>query len=173
MKVQDNGSPSLSTNCFLNVAIEDENDNSPSFDYTDEFYQINIRPTITPDTRVYRVYATDEDAGENGRVVYSLSATIPNCPGCFNIERDSGWITRGRGSLQPNTKVCCRLFLFLAINYFVSLVKKKIWRGTALPNGLNMPQFYCRARSILITCFITSLIPNHYSTKPVSRCIFT
>jgi len=84
----------------------DENDNSPSFDYTDEYYQINVRQPIAQNARVYRVYATDEDAESNGQVVYSLSATFPSCPGCFNIEPDSGWITRGRGSLQQNTEVC-------------------------------------------------------------------
>jgi len=105
VKVQDNGLPRLSTNCFLNIAIEDENDNSPSFDYADDFYQINMLRTVDSGRDVYRVYATDRDAGSNGRVTYSLSSTTPSCSGCFNIDGDSGWITRGSGSLQSSVPV--------------------------------------------------------------------
>jgi len=105
VKVQDNGSPPLSTNCFLNVAIEDENDNSPSFDYSNAFYQTNMLNSLATNSRVYRVYATDADAGDNGRVSYTLSATTPSCSRCFQIESDSGWIKRGVGALQPSAEV--------------------------------------------------------------------
>jgi len=69
--------------------------------------------TVAPNSRVYRVYAIDDDAGVNGRVSYVLSSTTPNCPGCFNIDRTIGLITRGTGSLQPNSEVR-GLLLFLA-----------------------------------------------------------
>ena len=105
VKVQDNGSPPLSTNCFLNVAIDDVNNNSPSFDYIDEFYQTNMRRSLSANRDVYRVYATDKDVGLNGQVSYSLGATTPSCPGCFKVDQD-GWITRGSGSLQPTSQVC-------------------------------------------------------------------
>jgi len=105
VKVQDNGSPPLSTNCFLNVAIDDENDNSPSFDYADDFYQTNMLRSLGEGNDVYRVYATDKDAEDNGRVRYSLSATTPTCTHCFNVDQQTGWITRGTGPLQPNSEV--------------------------------------------------------------------
>jgi len=105
VKVQDSGTPPLSTNCFLNVAVDDENDNSPSFDYTDDFYQTNILVSGATNDRVYRVYATDADAGDNGRVSYTLSATTPDCRLCFSIDQSSGWITRGGGRLQ-SSQVC-------------------------------------------------------------------
>lgn len=111
--MQDNGSPALSTNCFLNVIIEDENDNDPSFDYTQEYYKINMLRSVATNRRVYRVYATDADEGPNGRVSYRLTAMTPACPNCFSINSGTGWITRGRGALQVS-KVCnnccsCRL----------------------------------------------------------------
>jgi len=105
VKVQDSGSPPLSTNCFLNIVIEDENDKSLEFDYTDDFYQTNVLRSVTAGTRVYRVYATDADAGDNGRVSYRLSSTTPDCPGCFSIDDRSGWISRGTGSLRPASAV--------------------------------------------------------------------
>ena len=112
VKVQDNGRPSLSTNCFLNIAIEDENDNSPSFDYTNDFYQTKMLITVATNSRVYRVYATDVDAGDNARVSYQLREMTPSCPNCFRIDSNSGWITRGPGALQTSPEViqcyyCC------------------------------------------------------------------
>jgi len=62
--------------------------------------------TLAARRNVYRVYATDRDSGDNGRVTYSLSATTPRCDNCFAIDQASGWITRGRGALQPNSDVC-------------------------------------------------------------------
>jgi len=110
VKVQDNGSPPLSTNCFLNVAVEDENDNAPTFDYTNEFYETNMLRTVAANSRVYRVFAMDADAGDNGRVSYRLSASVPGCSGCFRINASSGWITRGAGALQQAAEVCrCQL----------------------------------------------------------------
>jgi len=106
VKVQDNGSPPLSTNCFLNVAVDDENDNSPSFDYSNEFYQTNMLRSVATNSRVYRVYATDADAGDNRRIAYSMSATTPSCSRCFQIEPDSGWIKKGVGALHASTEVC-------------------------------------------------------------------
>ena len=105
MKVQDNGSPPLSTNCFLNVVIDDANDNSPSFDYTDDFYQTNMLQSVAANRRVYRVYATDADAGANGRVSYRLTTTTPSCSSCFRVDSNSGWITRDTGALQPDSEV--------------------------------------------------------------------
>jgi len=114
VKVQDNGSPPLSTNCFLNVEIEDKNDESPTFDYADVFYQTNMLSSVVSNHRVYRVYATDADAGDNGRVSYSLSSTSPNCSRCFSIDSNSGLITRGAGNLQRDTEVCGLFLLLLA-----------------------------------------------------------
>ena len=111
VKVQDNGSPPLSTNCFLNVIIGDKNDNPPVFDYTEDFYQTNMLRSVGTNTRVYRVYATDNDAGDNGRVSYALRSTTPDCTNCFNIDQTSGLITRGTGTLQPSTAEVCGLSL--------------------------------------------------------------
>ena len=123
VKVKDNGSPELSTNCFLNVAIDDENDNSPSFDYTDEYYKTNMLRSVTANTRVYRVYAIDSDAGHNGQVSYTLRGTTPSCLRCFSIDTNSGWITRGFGSLDRTAQVP-ELYLPYITLHFQSKVKQ-------------------------------------------------
>jgi len=116
VKVQDNGSPSLSTNCFLNVAIDDENDNSPSFDYTNDYYQTKMLHSVASSRRVYRVYATDGDAGNNGQVSYELHSVGPGCTRCFQVERESGWILRGVLPLEASTEVRePTLFLFCGL----------------------------------------------------------
>jgi len=135
VKVQDNGSPPLSTNCFLNVAIEDVNDNSPSFDYINDHYQTNILGSVLSNRRVYRVYATDADAGPNGQVSYSLNTTTPRCRNCFHIDSE-GWIRRGVGALQASTEVR-ELLLFLFDDNLVDYVGR--------PNG----QFVKRLQAVL------------------------
>jgi len=116
VKVQDNGLPSLSTNCFLNVAIDDENDNSPSFDYTNDYYQTKMLHSVASSRRIYRVYATDGDAGNNGQVSYELHSVGPGCTGCFQVEQESGWILRGVLPLEASTEVRePTLFLFCGL----------------------------------------------------------
>ena len=41
----------------------------------------------------HQVYATDRDAGENGRVEYSMEE---DTSGFFAVDRHSGWITVAR-----------------------------------------------------------------------------
>src|SRR6218665_2248868 len=95
VKVQDNGSPSLSTNSIMLVTIQDINDSPPVFDYTsDTPYQTNVVNNLTAGTRVVRLFATDADYGVNAQITYSFRQdSDPLCTSNFAINANSGWIT--------------------------------------------------------------------------------
>lgn len=102
--MKDYGSPSLSTNCFLFVTILDANDHSPQFDYTDSFYNTLANlASLSPGSRIYRVFAIDQDNGANATVTYSLSAVLPACVDCFTVASATGWIVRGTGTASVST----------------------------------------------------------------------
>ena len=52
------------------ITVEDENDNPPQFDTPE--YKANALETIVRDTSLVRVHATDDDAGRNGQIVYTV-----------------------------------------------------------------------------------------------------
>ena len=91
VKVSDEGRPPLSTTCFFLVTIKDRNDRRPEFD--DNPYQTNITLTPSVGSKLIRVFATDIDEGNNGRVSYSLTEQPNACSSCFSIDPTSGWIT--------------------------------------------------------------------------------
>ena len=88
VQATDEGIPPLSTTCFFFVEISDENDNPPIFDLNS--YQGRILRSEVG-ARVVRVFATDDDAGENANIVYSISDDT-QCPGCFQIDQNTGVI---------------------------------------------------------------------------------
>ena len=65
----------------LGITVEDENDNSPQFDPAQ--YEANALETLVRDTSLVRVRATDDDAGRNGDIVYTV------------IDGDEGKFMRG------------------------------------------------------------------------------
>lgn len=67
----DGGQPAKTGTLSLSIEIGDINDNSPIFEKT--MYNISIAEDVAPLTRVLTLSATDEDSGENGRVIYRLS----------------------------------------------------------------------------------------------------
>lgn len=105
VKVQDNGSPSLSTNCIMLVAIKDINDHPPIFDYaptedSDDAYQTNVVSDLQTGSRVFRVFATDVDEGENAKISYSFGQNASTlCRTNFAMDANSGWITVLRSPL--------------------------------------------------------------------------
>lgn len=98
VKAEDNGYPKLSTNCFLFVTIGDMNDNAPQFDDTYINYMLRTHPQ---GDRVVRVFAIDDDEGENARVTYSVQ-NPSSCANCFLIDQDSGWISKGSGGIPSD-----------------------------------------------------------------------
>ena len=84
-------------NCFgYSLFLKDLNDESPTFSMAD--FNASITENTLPGSSVTTVTATDEDSGELGRVIYSITdvqgPTEPN--GTFMIESNTG-IVRTEG----------------------------------------------------------------------------
>lgn len=71
------------------VELENENNNAPVFNAS--VYQASILENASIGTFVAQVFATDDDRGENGDVMYSMSSSL------FGIDPDTGIITVSSG----------------------------------------------------------------------------
>ena len=67
----DNGQPTLSSYYNLIISILDDNDNSPRFDKS--IYYVDIQEKNLINTTLIQVHANDSDQNENGRVTYQLN----------------------------------------------------------------------------------------------------
>ncbi len=67
--VRDGAFPALYDTTTVLVNVIDVNDNSPAF--TDPVYDLEV-PENAHVSVIHTVLATDEDAGKNGRVTYSI-----------------------------------------------------------------------------------------------------
>ncbi|XP_069674654.1 neural-cadherin-like isoform X2 [Periplaneta americana] len=91
VKATDQGEPSLEGVCSFTVEITDVNDNPPLFDR--QKYVENVKQDASIGTNILRVSASDEDADNNGAIVYTLSAPYnPSDLEYFEIQQESGWI---------------------------------------------------------------------------------
>ncbi|ESP01804.1 hypothetical protein LOTGIDRAFT_139015 [Lottia gigantea] len=84
---EDAGSPPLSVTHSFEITITDENDNSPIF--VKPLYTGTIKENNREGQSVVTVRASDEDAGLNGRVKYSLGSDATDN---FRISQDGGVI---------------------------------------------------------------------------------
>jgi len=84
------------------VKIGDKNDNPPVFNLP--HYTTTIEESSMVGKRVKQVYATDRDAGDNGRVEYFLK---DDPSGFFVINQYSGWVSVAR----PMSGVGAAVFL--------------------------------------------------------------
>ncbi|KAK8735113.1 hypothetical protein OTU49_005498, partial [Cherax quadricarinatus] len=91
VKATDNGDPSLEGVCSFTVEITDINDNPPLFDR--QKYIENVKQDTNVGTNILRVSASDEDADNNGAIIYNLtSAANPGDLEYFEVQPESGWI---------------------------------------------------------------------------------
>ncbi|XP_050307490.1 neural-cadherin-like [Anthonomus grandis grandis] len=91
VKATDQGEPSLEGVCSFTVEITDVNDNPPLFDR--QKYVENVKQDASIGTNILRVSASDEDADNNGAIVYTLNAgSNPADLDYFEIQPESGWI---------------------------------------------------------------------------------
>lgn len=68
---EDGGNPKRTGDIFVDISIEDANDNVPTFDRA--FYNVTLNEDIAPNTVFETITATDDDIGLNGQVEYKLS----------------------------------------------------------------------------------------------------
>lgn len=83
---KDSSNKLQTTRTFVSVNVLDENDNAPRFEY--KTYYLKVPCNATVGRSVYRVKATDLDAGYNGRIKYRFSPETPY----FSILQNSGRI---------------------------------------------------------------------------------
>ncbi|KFP30693.1 Protocadherin-23, partial [Colius striatus] len=92
------GSPSRSSTAQLRLTVLDENDHNPLFAKTQ--YQISVREDLEEGSDILDIFASDEDAGLNGQVTYSL---IDDTSGAFAINSVTGSIVTTK-ALDRETK---------------------------------------------------------------------
>ncbi|NXA88487.1 PCD23 protein, partial [Melanocharis versteri] len=98
IECHDLGSPSRSSTAQLHLTVLDENDHSPLFAKTQ--YQISVTEDLEEGSAVLDLSASDEDAGLNGEVTYSL---IDDTYGAFAIDSVTGSIVTTK-ALDRETK---------------------------------------------------------------------
>jgi len=85
----DMGSPSLTGTLYIDVTVEDANDNVPQFDK--ELYATVLLETAPRGTTVIRVAAVDVDSDSNGRVSYRFTARTQAAYGHqFSVDASTG-----------------------------------------------------------------------------------
>ena len=84
----DLGVPPRSSTVTLVISLSDVNDNAPAFLQT--LYSSTVRENLAVGTSIIRVTATDTDAGEDGKITYSLVASVDSSR--FHVTPDTGVI---------------------------------------------------------------------------------
>ncbi|CAH0559984.1 unnamed protein product [Brassicogethes aeneus] len=87
----DGGTPPLRGEMTVNITIQDVNDNQPIFNQSRYFATVPENATIG--TIVLQVFATDNDAGENGQVEYSINRRQSDKDNMFRIDSTTGMIS--------------------------------------------------------------------------------
>lgn len=87
----DGGTPPLRGEMTVNITIQDVNDNQPIFNQSRYFATVPENATVG--TTVLQVYATDNDAGENGQVEYSINRRQSDRDSMFRIDSTTGIIS--------------------------------------------------------------------------------
>ncbi|XP_042568207.1 cadherin EGF LAG seven-pass G-type receptor 2-like [Cyprinus carpio] len=99
---RDNGIPQKSDTTYLEILVNDVNDNSPVF--LRDRYLGSVMEDIPTFTSVLQVSATDRDSGLNGRVFYTFQGGEDG-DGDFIIESTSGIVRTLRRLDRENTPV--------------------------------------------------------------------
>ena len=71
----DNGHPKFTCYAVLNITVTDFNDNQPKF--SQNSYKLGVFEDAAVDTYFDQITATDEDVGENAKVINGLSKYFP------------------------------------------------------------------------------------------------
>ncbi|XP_066154165.1 protein dachsous [Euwallacea fornicatus] len=84
----DGGTPPLRGEMTVNITIQDVNDNPPIFNQSRYFASIQENSTIG--ASVLQVLATDDDAGDNAQIEYSINRRQSDKDMLFRIDSSSG-----------------------------------------------------------------------------------
>ncbi|XP_076860885.1 LOW QUALITY PROTEIN: cadherin EGF LAG seven-pass G-type receptor 1 [Brachyhypopomus gauderio] len=96
----DNGIPQKMDTTYVDISVEDANDNAPQF--SQKTYHGKVFEDVSQHTSVLQVFASDRDSGSNGRVIYLLTE---DGDGDFTIEQFSGIIRTKRKLDRENVPV--------------------------------------------------------------------
>ncbi|XP_054640393.1 cadherin EGF LAG seven-pass G-type receptor 2 isoform X5 [Dunckerocampus dactyliophorus] len=89
IRAQDGGRPPLSNiSGLVTVQVLDVNDNAPIFVSTP--FQATVLENVPLGYSIIHIQAVDADSGDNSRLDYRLTETMPNFP--FSINNSTGWI---------------------------------------------------------------------------------
>ncbi|XP_074522154.1 cadherin EGF LAG seven-pass G-type receptor 2 isoform X2 [Halichoeres trimaculatus] len=89
IRAQDGGRPPLSNiSGLVTVQVLDVNDNAPIFVSTP--FQATVLENVPLGYSIIHIQAVDADSGDNSRLEYRLTGTMPNFP--FSINNSTGWI---------------------------------------------------------------------------------
>ncbi|CAG9763039.1 unnamed protein product [Ceutorhynchus assimilis] len=86
----DGGTPPLKGEMTVNITIQDVNDNPPIFNQSRYFASIQENSTLG--TSVLQVLATDDDAGDNSQIEYSINRRQSDKDVLFRIDASTGII---------------------------------------------------------------------------------
>ncbi|XP_051890612.1 cadherin EGF LAG seven-pass G-type receptor 2-like isoform X2 [Pristis pectinata] len=99
---KDNGIPQKSDTTYLEILVNDVNDNAPQF--LRDHYQGSVYEDVPTFTSVLQISATDRDSGLNGRVFYTFQGGDDG-DGDFIIETTSGIVRTLRRLDRENVQV--------------------------------------------------------------------
>ncbi|XP_011878670.1 PREDICTED: protein dachsous-like [Vollenhovia emeryi] len=86
----DGGTPPLRSRLTVNVTVQDVNDNPPIFNQTR--YVASVPENATVGTPVLAVNASDADAGDNGRIEYSINRRQSDREEMFRVDPATGMV---------------------------------------------------------------------------------
>uniref|UniRef100_A0A2K5JYT5 Cadherin EGF LAG seven-pass G-type receptor 2 n=1 Tax=Colobus angolensis palliatus TaxID=336983 RepID=A0A2K5JYT5_COLAP len=132
---RDNGIPQKSDTTYLEILVNDVNDNAPQF--LRDSYQGSVYEDVPPFTSVLQISATDRDSGLNGRVFYTFQGGDDG-DGDFIVESTSGIVrTQKEPGLAPPSELPqeVRLELIVCSNRPHFLVWVWLGGGAAMKLG--------------------------------------
>ncbi|TWW76932.1 Protocadherin-16 Cadherin-19 [Takifugu flavidus] len=87
----DGGSPKRTDEMTLDITVQDINDNAPVFNQSR--YHAIISENLQPGSNILQVFATDDDEGDNGKVLYEINRRQSDPDHYFLVDPQSGVIT--------------------------------------------------------------------------------
>uniref|UniRef100_A0A8C9TP09 Protocadherin-16 n=1 Tax=Scleropages formosus TaxID=113540 RepID=A0A8C9TP09_SCLFO len=87
----DGGSPRKTGQMILDVSVQDINDHAPVFNQSR--YHAIISESMQPGSNILQVFASDEDEGDNGLVLYEINRRQSDPENYFVVDPRSGMIT--------------------------------------------------------------------------------